>query len=369
MQAKPFFATTEELIDELKAGRQIILMDDEDRENEGDLVMAAEFVTPEDINFMAKYGRGLICLAMSSDYTQKLDLPLMRAGRNDSQYGTNFTVSIEARTGVTTGISAADRAHTIQTAIADVTTKDDIVSPGHIFPLLARDGGVLMRSGHTEASVDLARLAGKKPAGVICEIMNEDGTMARLPDLVPFAEKHKLKIGTIADLVQYRMRYDHLLEYKTSETIKTDYAGAFECRFYVNKIDGAEHVALVKGNFHGTEPTLVRMHNLNSFEDIIGVDKERYRQLEKALIKIDANGSGVCVILRDPRPDALSHALGAIKQPRFSKNGGIFRSYGTGAQILLSLGVKNMILLSNSSPETLPALDGYGLSVVGRMNF
>ena len=354
------FATTEELIEDLKAGRQIILMDDEDRENEGDLVMAADFVTADDINFMAKYGRGLICLTITQDDADTLELPLM-AGRNGSKHGTNFTVSIEARQGVTTGISAADRAHTIKTAVQDGVKKEDIVSPGHVFPLIARDGGVLTRTGHTEASVDLARLAGRKAAGVICEIMNEDGTMARLPDLIPFAQEHNLKIGTIANLVSHRVRYDHPVELIQTDIIETDYAGSFECRLYENKIDGSEHMALVKGNIQSEEAPLVRMHTLNSFEDIIGVKKNRYRQLEAALKTIHDHGSGVCVILRDPRRSALYFALKNLKNP---KDRNVFRSFGTGAQILLDIGIKKMTILSNSAPDTLPALDGYGLSVV-----
>ena len=352
-------STTEELITDLKAGKQIILMDDEDRENEGDLVMSADFVTAEHINFMAKYGRGLICLTITQQDADKLDLPLM-AGRNGSKHGTNFTISIEARDGVTTGISAADRAHTIKTAIKKNVQKDDIVSPGHVFPLIARDGGVLTRTGHTEASVDLARLAGTKPAGVICEIMNEDGTMARLDDLIPFAKEHNLKIGTIANLVKHRMRYDNIVELIETDTLHTDYAGSFECRLYENKIDGSEHMALIKGDITTEKSPLVRMHNLNSFEDVIGIHQKRYRQLEYALKTINKNGSGVCVILRDPRRTALSFALKNIKNP---KNRNIFRSFGTGAQILRDIGISNMTLLSNSEPDTLPALDGYGLSV------
>lgn len=353
------FATTEELIEDLKAGRQIILMDDEDRENEGDLVMAADMVSADDINFMAKYGRGLICLTITQKDADILELPLM-SGRNGSQHGTNFTISIEARQGVTTGISAADRAHTIRTAVADSAQKDDIVSPGHVFPLIARDGGVLIRTGHTEASVDLARLAGRKAAGVICEIMNEDGTMARLPDLIPFARAHNLKIGTIANLVSHRMRYDHPIELVETDRLETDYAGAFECRLYKNKIDGSEHIALIKGDISQQEAPLVRMHNLNSLEDIIGVKKSRYRQLEAALRTINHHGSGVCVLLRDPRRSALSFALKNLKKPSERT---VFKSFGTGAQILLDIGIKKMTLLSNSAPDTLPALDGYGLSV------
>ncbi len=355
-------ATTPELIEDLKQGKQIILMDDETRENEGDLVFAADFVTPEHINFMTLYGRGLICLTLQESHAQKLDLPLM-SRRNGSRHHTNFTVSIEAKDGVTTGISAADRSHTIKTAINPHTTMHDIVSPGHIFPLIARDGGVLVRTGHTEAATDLARLAGLTPAGVICEIMNQDGTMARLPDLIPFAQKHGLKIGTIADLVAYRRRFDRVIALKRTEILHTDYAGDFECRIYRNIIDNSEHIALIKGDITTADTVPVRMHALNSFRDILAVPYHQYRMPESALKLIHQKGVGVCVIMRDMRPDALSYALDAILSP-FEATA--FRDYGTGAQILLDIGVRNMVLLTNSAPSNLPALDGYGLSVMGR---
>ena len=354
---------TATLIEELRAGRQIILMDDENRENEGDLVIAAEFADAQAINFMATHGRGLICLALTRERAETLELPLMTS-RNNAKHHTNFTVSIEAREGVSTGISAYDRALTIKTAIAPDKDSRDLVSPGHVFPLVAREGGVLTRTGHTEAATDLARLAGLSPYGVICEIMKDDGEMARLPDLIPFAEKHGLKIGTIADLVAYRRRYDHPIALRHQEVIETDYAGSFTCRVYVNKLDGSEHIALVKGEINDGEPVPVRMHALNSFEDIIGVSAKRYRQTEAALSEIHRRGRGVCVLLRDCRPEALGMALDGLKNP---KSGRVFKEYGAGAQILLDLGVKNMILLSNSDPETLPGLEeGYGLRVVGR---
>lgn len=357
------FAPVPELLADLRMGKQIILLDDEDRENEGDLVMAAQFATAEHINFMAKYGRGLICLTLCESDAAKLDLPLM-SQRNQSKHGTNFTVSIEAASGITTGISAADRAFTIQTAIADNVTKDNIVSPGHIFPLIARNGGVLTRTGHTEASVDLSRMAGLKSAGVICEIMNDDGTMARLPDLIPFAKHHGLKMGTIASLVEYRTQNEHLITLKQKTTLHVPYAGDFECRIYVNNIDGGEHIALIKGDISGGDDIWVRMHTLNTLTDIIGTHDDKYRLLEYALKMIHAQGSGVCVIMRDPRTGALSHALDNLHQV---KTGGVFRSFGTGAQILRDLGVKNMVLLSNSSPDSMPALEGYGLCVTARM--
>lgn len=355
-------ATTAELIEDIKAGKQIILMDDETRENEGDLVFAADFVSPEHINFMATHGRGLICLTLQENHAQRLDLPLM-SRRNGSRHHTNFTVSIEAKDGVTTGISAADRSHTIKTAINPKTTLNDIVSPGHIFPLIARDGGVLVRTGHTEAATDLARLAGLTPAGVICEIMNDNGTMARLPDLIPFAEKHGLKIGTIADLVAYRRRFDKVIALKRTEILHTDYAGDFECRIYRNIIDNSEHIALIKGDITTADAVPVRMHALNSFRDILAVPYHQYRNPEAALRLIHQKGCGICVIMRDMRPDALSYALDAILSPIEAT---AFRDYGTGAQILLDIGVRNMILLTNSAPSNLPALDGYGLTVVGR---
>lgn len=358
------FATTLELIDDIKAGKQIILMDDETRENEGDLVFAADFVSSDYINFMATYGRGLICLTLEEFLAQKLELPLM-SHRNGSKHHTNFTVSIEARSGVTTGISAADRSHTIKTAIDPNATPYDIVSPGHVFPLVARNGGVLVRTGHTEAATDLARLAGLTPAGVICEIMNPDGTMARLPDLIPFAQKHNLKIGTIADLVAYRRRFDKVITLKRTETLYTEYAGDFECRIYRNIIDNSEHIALIKGDISAVDAVPVRMHALNSFRDILGIPYNQYRIPEAALRLIAQKGYGVCVIMRDVRPDALSHAFDAVTSPITET---AFRDYGTGAQILLDLGVRNMILLTNSAPHNLPALEGYGLSVVAREN-
>jgi len=357
------FATTLELIAELKAGRQIILMDDEDRENEGDLIVASDFVTDHHINFMAMHGRGLVCLTLEQERAEHLELPLM-SKRNGSRHHTNFTVSIEAKEGVTTGISALDRAHTIRTAIDANITAQDIVSPGHVFPLIARNGGVLVRTGHTEAATDLTRLAGLTSSGVICEIMNDNGTMARLPDLIPFAEKHGLKIGTIADLVAYRRRFDNIIALKRMETLHTDYAGDFECRIYRNIIDNSEHIALIKGDIAAHASIPVRMHALNSFTDILGVPYQQYRTPEAALKLIHQKGVGVCVIMRDIRPNALSHALDAVLSPQESTD---FRDYGTGAQILLDLGIRDMILLTNNTTSTnFPAIEGYDLNVVGR---
>ncbi len=361
-QSEDPFCDTQGLIEELRAGRQIILTDDENRENEGDLVIAAEFADANAINFMAKYGRGLICLTLTAERAEALELPLM-TGRNQARHHTNFTVSIEAREGVTTGISAYDRSLTIQTAINDQKNARDLVSPGHVFPLIARNGGVLIRTGHTEAACDLARLAGLKPFGVICEIMRDDGEMARRPDLIVFAKQHGLKMGAIADLVAYRRRYDHLLKLKYTRPLQTDYAGEFLCKVYENTLDGSEHIALIKGDPSNDEPIHVRMHALNSFEDIIGICAERYRKTEAALKEIHRIGRGVCILLRDHRPDALGAALEGIENP---KSSGIFKEYGLGAQILTDLKIKNMILLTNSEPGAMPGLaEGYGLNITG----
>lgn len=356
------FATIPELLADLKAGKQIILMDDEDRENEGDLIVASDFVSDQHINFMATHGRGLICLTLEAARAEFLELPLMTQ-RNNSQHHTNFTVSIEAKTGVTTGISAADRAHTIKTAMHPNAKASDIVSPGHVFPLIARDGGVLVRTGHTEAATDLARLAGLTPSGIICEIMNPNGTMARRDDLIPFAKQHNLKIGTIADLVAYRRHFDSIIQLKRTETLKTDYAGEFECRIYTNTVDNSEHIAMIKGDISSIDAVPVRMHAINSFRDILGIPYDQYRTPEAALRLIDQKGVGVCILMRDMRPDAPSYALEAIFEPKISSD---FRDFGAGAQILLDLGIQNMTLLSNSAPNNLPALEGYGLKVVGR---
>ena len=352
-------SSIEEIVADAKAGKFIILVDDEDRENEGDLVIPAEFATPDAVNFMAKHARGLICLALGRERVEALGLPLM-AQTNGTRHQTAFTVSIEAREGVTTGISAADRARTIAVAINPEAGRDDLVTPGHVFPLVAKDGGVLVRTGHTEASVDIARMAGLNPSGVICEIMNDDGTMARLPDLIKFAQFHGIKLGTIADLIAYRRRSEKLVERGLETILDSAYGGRFTMRVYVNQVNYAEHVALVKGDVTTGEPVLVRMHALNLLGDVLG-DKQYGGDLEAAMRIIDKVGRGVIVLLREPTPtsltDRLKHLLGQPGAP-----GGL-RDYGVGAQILVDLGVSSMVLLTNHC-RPIVGLEGYGLTVV-----
>src|SRR5579864_1196373 len=354
----------EEIIEEARNGRMFILVDDEDREDEGDLVIAAQMATPAAINFMAKHGRGLVCLALPRVRVEQLNLPLM-AQHNASRLQTAFTVSIEAKDGVTTGISAPDRARTIAVAIDPTKGSDDIVTPGHIFPLMARDGGVLVRTGHTEAAVDVARLAGLYPAGVICEIMNDDGTMARRDDLIAFAQLHGLKIATIADLIAYRRRHDRIVERKIETDFDSDYGGVFRMIVYVNKVSYAEHIALVKGDVTTPGPVLVRMHALNVFDDVLGSRAGgRGGILQASLDMIGKAGRGVAVLIREPTPTAVSDRVrrmveqGAEPVPEL-------RDYGIGAQILIDLGVREMVLLSNAK-RTIVGLEGYGLTVVER---
>jgi 3,4-dihydroxy 2-butanone 4-phosphate synthase / GTP cyclohydrolase II len=354
----------EEAIEEARNGRMFILVDDEDRENEGDLVIPAQMATPEAINFMAKYGRGLICLALTRQRVEQLRLPLMPQ-QNSSRLRTAFTVSIEAREGVTTGISAPDRARTIAVAIDPDKGPDDIVTPGHVFPLMARDGGVLVRTGHTEAAVDVARLAGLNPSGVICEIMNDDGTMARRPDLMRFAQYHGLKIATIADLIAYRRRHDRIVHRKVETEFESRYGGRFGMYVYANTVAYAEHVALVKGDISTPEPVLVRMHAVNLLDDVLGAGGGgRAGLLHAALETIAREGRGVVVLLREAMPTALSDRVRGLVE-----NGGKpvpeLRDYGVGAQILLDLGVRDMILLSNTQRNII-GLEGYGLTVVGQ---
>jgi len=365
---KGSLSSIEEVIEEAKLGRIFILVDDENRENEGDLCIPAEMATPDVINFMAKYARGLICLAMQRSRVEQLGLSLM-ARRNEGRHETAFTVSIEAREGVTTGISAHDRAHTISVATDISRGQDDIVTPGHVFPLVARDGGSLVRAGHTEAVVDIARLAGLTPAGVICEIMNDDGTMARLPDLMGFAEQHNLKIATIADLISYRRRTESIVERSLESVLNSRYGGSWRLIVYLNKVTYAEHIALIKGDITEDAPILVRMHSLNVMEDVLG-DQSGSRgggELQSAMTSIADEGRGVVVVMREPTSTALSEKIRS-KIKSATLEGGTeneLRDYGVGAQILLDLGIKEMILLTNSE-QTVIGLEGYGLSILKR---
>jgi 3,4-dihydroxy 2-butanone 4-phosphate synthase/GTP cyclohydrolase II len=360
--ADTIFSSTQDIIDDARNGRMVILVDDEGRENEGDLLVPAQMATPEAINFMARHGRGLICLSMTRARIEQLGLPLM-ARTNGSRHQTAFTVSIEAREGVTTGISAPDRAQTVAVAIDPTKGPQDIVTPGHVFPLVAREGGVLVRAGHSEAAVDIARLAGLNPAGVICEIMNDDGTMARRPDLIRFAQYHALKIGTIADLIAYRRRHDRIVERELETTLSSRFGGAFRMLVYVNRVAHAEHVALVRGDVAAPGPVLVRMHALNVLDDVLGDDSSgRGGELHAAMQMIAAAGRGGVVLIREPLPTSLSDRVRARLDPAAQPTSQL-RDYGVGAQILLDLGVKDMILLSNTQ-RTIVGLDGYGLRVV-----
>ena len=354
-----YLSSAEDLIEEARNGRMFILVDDEDRENEGDLVVPAQFATPDAINFMARHARGLICLALTSGRVEKLGLPLM-SQQNGTRHQTAFTVSIEAREGVTTGISAADRAKTIAVAINPESTRDDITTPGHVFPLLAREGGTLVRAGHTEASVDIARKAGLLPAAVICEIMNDDGTMARLPDLVTFAQHHNLKLGTIADLIAHRRLTERLVTKVEESTYAHPAGGDWRAVVFANTVEYQEHLALVKGDVSGDEPVMVRMHAVDLLDDMTG--SPHWIALHNAMHMIGNAGRGVLVLIREHRPTALGERvrLLAAGTPRPQRE---LRDYGIGAQILLDLGIKNMILLTNRR-RTVIGLEGYGLNIV-----
>ena len=361
-------SSIEEVIEEAKAGRIFILVDDENRENEGDLCIPAENATPEAINFMAKHARGLICLAMQRSRVEQLGLPLM-SQNNATRLETAFTVSIEAREGVTTGISAHDRARTISVAIDPGKTREDIVSPGHVFPLVARDGGTLVRAGHTEAVVDIARMAGMNPAGVICEIMNDDGTMARMPDLIAFAEQHSIKIATIADLINYRRSKESIIERSVETVLNSKYGGAWRMIVYLNKVSYAEHVALIKGDITTETPVPVRMHSLDVMEDVLG-DQSGSRgggELQNAMTFISEAGRGIVVLMREPTPTTLSEKLQRKLKTKDEESiaASELRDYGIGAQILLDLGIKDMILLTDSE-KTVVGLEGYGLNIVAR---
>ena len=355
-------SAVEDIIEDARQGRPFILVDAEDRENEGDIIIPAQFATPDQINFMAKHARGLICLAITPERARQLRLPPM-AVENETLHGTAFTVSIEARQGVTTGISAHDRAHTVSVAIDPTKGVEDIVSPGHVFPLVARAGGVLVRTGHTEAAVDIARMAGLQPAGVICEIMNDDGTMARLPDLVAFAQLHGLKIGAISDLIAYRRRTERYVERVLETPFESAYGGMFKLFIYRNTIDQAEHMVLVRGRVDPDKPTLVRVHQVDPAADILGHVDLRRDYVPQALRTIAAYpGAGVALFLRDPSPTWISERYGG-GEPDHTQS--VLRDVGTGAQILLDLGVREMILLT-STQARLPALEGYGLKIVDR---
>ena len=357
-----YLSSIDDILEDARNGRMFILVDDEDRENEGDLVIPAGFCDADAVNFMAKHGRGLICLALQRERCEELGLPLIAQG-NEARISTAFTVSVEARTGVTTGISAADRARTIAVCIDPAADRHDLVAPGHIFPLMAREGGVLVRTGHTEAAVDIARLAGLYPAGVICEIINDDGTMARLPDLVAFAQLHGLKIGKIADLVSHRLRHDRLVERDVVTSFESRYGGQWRLQVYKSALDRVEHVALVKGDVRTPGPVLVRMHSVHMLEDLLGAGESgRGDPLHRAMEQIGRTGRGVVVLLREPTPNAISERV-LVSLGQKAAPPGDLRVYGVGAQILVDLGVQDMILLSNTG-RSIIALDGWGLRVV-----
>ena len=361
----PALVPIEEIIEEARNGRMFILVDDEDRENEGDLIIPAQMATPDAINFMATHGRGLICLALTRQRVESLGLDLMSRS-NGTRHETAFTVSIEALEGVTTGISAADRARTVSVAIDASKTRDDIVTPGHVFPLVARDGGVLVRTGHTEAAVDVSRLAGLNPSGVICEIMKDDGTMARMDDLMAFARIHKLKMGTIRDLIAYRRKHDHLVEKRAELKFTSRWGGDWTATTFFNKATGEESIALVKGRVDPAKPTLVRMHTLSAFIDIFGEESTRAGLLSGSMQAIADEGSGVIVVINRALTGTMSKfiAARAAGQGAGSPMLEELRDYGVGAQILTELGVEDMILLTNTH-HTLVGLEGYGLSIVG----
>ena len=361
------FSKIKNIINDAKRGKMFVLLDDEGRENEGDLIIPASKTSAKSINFMATHGRGLICLSLTRSQVQKLNLPLMSA-RNQSRTQTAFTISIEAKEGVTTGISAQDRAVTIHTAINDNNTKDDIMSPGHVFPLVARDGGVLVRAGHTEASVDLSRLAGFIPAGVICEIMNDDGTMARVPDLIKFSEKHNIKIGKIVDLIAYRRQKDNFLNksYESKITLKS--GEDFDIRIYESNYDKTEQIVLSKGKIDDGKPVLIRVHVTDYFENLLGDYGSNDESLRKSINVISREGRGILILVRDSGSSAISQ-LAALKD-EVSKDGksadeekSELRIFGMGAQILSELGVKKMILLTNTDWKFI-GLEAYNIEIV-----
>ena len=369
-QGRGCLSTIPEILEDVRNGRMVVFVDAEERENEGDLIIPAQMATPDAINFMAKHGRGLICLALTQGRAHELGLEAM-VRRNASRNRTAFTQSIEAREGITTGISAHDRARTIATAIDPTKGPGDIVSPGHVFPLVAREGGVLMRAGHTEASVDLARLAGIYPAAVICEIMNDDGTMARMPDLVAFAQAHGLKIGAIDDLIAYRLGNEHLVRAVAKTTVSTAAAGKFDLHVYETTVEPGEHLALVKGDIGAPGPVLVRVHAVNALADLLGIGEasDGGRQIEKVMRAIDEEGRGVIVLIRDLRPKSVSEGIERRSSAGKKEEDGARErrqvEIGVGSQILTDLGVRDMVLLTNSPAHVYVGLEGFGLRIVG----
>jgi 3,4-dihydroxy 2-butanone 4-phosphate synthase/GTP cyclohydrolase II len=369
LMTRSHLSSVEEIIDEARNGRMFILVDDEDRENEGDLIIPAQMATPSAINFMAKHGRGLICLALSKRRVDQLGLDLM-SRNNGTRHETAFTVSIEAREGVTTGISAADRARTVAVAIDASKGPEEIVTPGHVFPLVAREGGVLVRAGHTEAAVDVSRLAGLNPSGVICEIMKDDGTMARMDDLIAFAQEHGLKIGTIRDLIAYRRQHDHLVQKKAEARFESRWGGRWRLITYRNSATRSEQLALVKGMIDPDRPTLVRMHAMEFGTDMFGGTGARAGLLRGSMEIIGAEGAGVIVVINRQMPDLLSRAVKALARDDADDGGETsetetLRDYGVGAQILAELGVQDMVLLTTGTQSPV-ALAGYGLDIVGQ---
>jgi 3,4-dihydroxy 2-butanone 4-phosphate synthase / GTP cyclohydrolase II len=370
-EGKGFLSPIADILEDLRNGRMIILVDAEDRENEGDLVIPAQMATPDAINFMAKHGRGLICLSLTQQRAGQLRLEYM-ARQNEARNRTAFTVSIEAREGIATGISAHDRARTIATAIDPTKDHRDVVSPGHVFPLIAREGGVLVRAGHTEASVDLARLAGLFPAGVICEIMNDDGTMARMPDLVAFAQRHGLKIGTIEDLIGYRLRHDRIVRQVAKTAVDSLFGGTFDLYVYETTVQPVEHLALVKGDLSAPGPVLVRVHAVNVLADLLGIGSSegtRGALIEKAMAEIASEGRGVIVLIRDLRPKGVSGSIAQNAERKKRKHADPERrrvEIGVGSQILRDLGVSDMVLLSNAPPSRYVGLEAFGLRIIGQ---
>ena len=350
-----------DIIEDARNGKMFILVDAEDRENEGDLIIPSQMATPEAINYMVMHGRGLVCMSLTGERAEQLGLEMM-VRHNQERLQTAFTVSIEAREGVTTGISAHDRSHTIAVAIDPTKDHQDIVKPGHVFPLVAREGGVLVRAGHTEAAVDISRLAGLYPSGVICEIMNDDGSMSRLDDLIPFAKRHGLKIGTIADLIEYRRKYDSIVQVVEETTIDSEFGGEFAMKVYSNMVEPAEHIALVKGKLDTGKPIPVRMHHCNVTKDLLGAGGAKRSDIQKAMSIIGEEPCGVVVIIREVEVDAISAKLRSDKSEKPGKR---LIEYGVGAQILLDLGVKEIELLTDSPLPKVVGLEGYGLAITG----